>query len=104
MLHDDKITTIAEKDFQSKVLEASFQYAKGIILGTIVNSNVNVKRFAQIVLKDIANGNPSWLNGIAYFVLSTSDPIDLTSTQAQVSTEVNTVFPYYAKAVYGDIS
>lgn len=104
MLHDEKITTIADLGFQSKVLEASFQYAKGILLGTISNSNPNVKRFAQIVLKDIANGNPSWLNGIAYFVLSTSDPIDLTSTQAQVSTEVNTVFPYYAKAVYGDIS
>ena len=104
MLHDDKITTIADKGFQSKVLEASFQYAKGIILGTIVNSNANVKRFAQIVLKDIANGNPSWLNGIAYFVLSTSNPIDLTSTLAQVTNEVTTVFPYYAKAVYGDIT
>lgn len=104
MLHDEKITTIADAGFQSKVLEASFQYAKGIILGTIVNSNANVKRFAQIVLKDIGNGTPSWLNGIAYFTLSTSNPIDLTSTQAQINTELTTAFPYFAKAVYGDIT
>lgn len=104
MLHDEKITTIADPNFRIKVSEAAFQYAKGVILGTITNSNLNVKRFAQIVLKDIALAAPSWLDGIAYFTLSTSNPIDLNSTQTQVTAELTTVFPYYAKAVYADIS
>lgn len=104
MLHDEKITTIADAGLRSKVSEASFQYAKGLLLGTITNVNESVKRFAQIVLKDIANDSPSWLNGIAYFTLSTNNQITLASTQAQVTTEVTTVFPFFAKAFYGDIS
>lgn len=104
MLHDQKITTIADPDFRIKVCEGAFQEAKGIILGTIANTNDNVKRFCQIVVKEIASNSPSWLDGLAYFSLSTSTAIDLTSTQSQVSAQVAVAFPYYAKAIYGDIS
>ena len=104
MLHDEKITTIANVAFRTKVAEGSFVYAKGVLLGTIVQANENIRRFCQIVLRDIATTNPVWLDGMAYFVLSTATPITLSSTQAQVNAEVVIAFPYFAKAWYGDIT
>ena len=104
MLHAEKMTTIAEAAFRVKVAEAAFVYSKGVVLGTIVQANGNVKRFTQIVLKSIATSSPAWMDGLAYFTLSTANNITLASTQTQVNTEVATVLPYYAKAEYGDIT
>jgi hypothetical protein len=110
LIHDQKLIIIADAGFRNKVAEAALQYAKGILLGTIVQPNANVKRFAQIVLKEIAQTNPSWLDGLCYFTLSTTTSEALTSAQilaapqSAVTTEVNIVFVHYAKAHYGDIT
>jgi hypothetical protein len=102
MVHENKMAALTDVGFKNKLLEAAFQYAKGVLLGT--STNDNVKRFSQIVLKDISTGGAPWIDGLGYFALSTAGNITIASTQAQVTTEINTAFPYFAKAWYGDIT
>lgn len=104
MIHEEKMIAIQTTDFRNKVAEAVLQYAKGMQLGTITNTNANVKRFSQIVLKQIAEPNPVWLDGICYFVLSTAALLTDAATQTQINTEVNIIFPHFAKVQYGDVT
>lgn len=108
MIHTDKKIVIADQDFKDKILEAALQYAKRLLLGTITNPSLNVKRFGQIVLKEITVENPSWLDGLSYFTLSNNPTLTkeqaLAADQATVTAELNIIFPYFAKAWYGDIS
>ena len=104
MTHADKLITIADAGFKEKINEAAFAYAKGLLQGTITTTNSNVKRFAQIVLKEITDTQSSWYNGLAYFTLSTPTELTLLSTLAQVNAQVVLVFPLFAKAHYGDIT
>ena len=107
MIHEEKIEVIKDAALRKKIMEGAFLHAKSVLLATTAQQK-SVKLFAQVVLKEIAQENPHWLDGLAYFTLSNNVSLTpqaaLQATQAVVSAEVQTVFPYYAKAQYGDIS